>query len=99
MALVRMLRGGQVTLPAEARKALNTFRRRLSRPRSVRWRRNPQAGYGRRPRRKPIGSSTRILSRVKYIGPEPAPTEDEIMDLAADEVRAVRAKHASSRPR
>lgn len=36
-----------------------------------------------------------ILSRVKYIGPEP-PSEAEVMDMAAEEVRTVRARHALS---
>jgi hypothetical protein len=33
-----------------------------------------------------------ILGRVKYIGPEPPPSEDETMDMAVDEVCAVRGK-------
>src|SRR5215469_6203139 len=87
MALVRMLRGGQVTLPADARKALN-----LS-----------EGDYldlevsGGAVTLKPVTvidraqadrQLDRILSRVKYIGPEPAPTEDEVMEAAAEEVRA-----------
>ena len=32
-----------------------------------------------------------ILSRVKYVGPEPPP-EEEIMDMVADEIRATRAE-------
>jgi hypothetical protein len=35
-----------------------------------------------------------ILHRIKYVGPQPEPTEDEIMDAAAREVRAVRAGQA-----
>ena len=95
MALVRMLRGGQVTLPAEARKAL-----KLS-----------EGDYldlevaGGTVTLRPVTVVDRaeadrqldaILSRVKYVGPEPPP-EEEIMDLAADEARAVRAEHAKSR--
>ena|ERR1051325_2374206 len=98
MALVRMLRGGQVTLPAEARKALN-----LS-----------EGDYldvevsGGAVTLKPVTvidraqadrQLDRILSRVRYVGPEPEPTEDEVMDLAVDEVRTVRGKHAQSRSR
>jgi hypothetical protein len=33
-----------------------------------------------------------ILSRVRYIGPQPPPTEDELMDMVAEEIQAVRAQ-------
>ena len=98
MALVRMLRGGQVTLPAEARKALKLN----------------EGDYldlevtGGTVTLKPVTVIDRaeadrqlsdILSRVKYIGPEPPPSEDEMMDMVVEEVRAVRAKHAKGRSR
>jgi AbrB family looped-hinge helix DNA binding protein len=98
MALVRMLRGGQVTLPAEARKALN-----LS-----------EGDYldltveGSTLTLKPVTVTERaeadrqldqILSRVTYTGPQPEPTEDALMDMVTEEVRAVREKHAKSRTR
>ncbi len=96
MALVRMLRGGQITLPAEARKAL-----KLS-----------EGDYldlevqGSTLLLKPVSVVDRaeadrqldaILSRVKYVGPEPEPSEDEVMDMVVSEIRAVRDKHAKSR--
>jgi hypothetical protein len=40
-----------------------------------------------------------ILSRAKYIGPEPEPSEDEVMDMVVDEIRAIRAKSAKGCPR
>jgi AbrB family looped-hinge helix DNA binding protein len=98
MALVRMLRGGQVTLPAEARKAL-----KLS-----------EGDYldlevqGGTLTLKPVTVVDRadadqrldkILSRVTYVGPEPEPDEEEVMDMVVGEIRAVRAKHAKSRTR
>ena len=98
MALVRMLRGGQVTLPAEARKAL-----KLS-----------EGDYldlevtGGTLTLKPVTVVDRadadrqldkILSRVTYIGPEPEPSEDEVIDMVVDEIRAVRGKHAKRRTR
>ena len=98
MALVRLLRGGQVTLPAEARKAL-----RLS-----------EGDYldlevkGGTLTLKPVSVIDRaeadrqldaILSRVKYVGPEPEPSEEEVMDMVVDEIRAARSKHAKSRTR
>jgi antitoxin MazE len=96
MALVRMLRGGQITLPAEARKAL-----KLS-----------EGDYldleiqGGTLLLKPVTVVDRaeadrqldaILSRVKYAGPEPEPSEDEVMDIVVEEVRAVRNKYAKRR--
>jgi AbrB family looped-hinge helix DNA binding protein len=96
MALVRMLRGGQVTLPAEARKALRlsegdyldlevTDGTLTLKPVTV----VDRAGADRQ--------LDKILSRVTYTGPEPEPSEDEVMDIVVDEIRAVRAKHAKSR--
>lgn len=98
MALVRVLRGGQVTLPAEARKALG-----LSEGDYL----DLEVAEG-TVTLKPITVIDRaeadreldaILSRVKYIGPEPPPSEDEMMDMVADEVREVRAGHAKGRSR
>jgi AbrB family looped-hinge helix DNA binding protein len=99
MALVRMLRGGQVTLPAEARKAL----------------RLQEGDYldlmvnGSTLTLKPVQVVDRaeadrqldqILSRVRYVGSEPEPTEDEVMETVVESIRAVHAaKHAKSRTR
>lgn len=96
MALVRMLRGGQVTLPAEARKALNigegdyldlevTGGRVTLKPVTVVDRAEADRQLG------------RILSRVKYTGPKPRPSEDKVMEMVVDEIRAVRTGHAKSR--
>jgi AbrB family looped-hinge helix DNA binding protein len=98
MALVRMLRGGQLTLPAEARKALKlnegdyldlqvTGGTVTLKPVTVIDRADADRQLG------------DILSRVRYIGPEPGPSEDEMMDMVVDEVRATRAKHAKGRSR
>jgi len=98
MALVRMLRGGQVTLPAEARKAL-----KLSEGDYLDLEVTDGAVT-----LKPVTVIDRaeadrqldaILSRVNYVGPEPPPSEDEMLDMAAEEVRTVRARHAKSRSR
>lgn len=98
MALVRMLRGGQVTLPAEARKALKLT----------------EGDYldlevaGGAVTLKPVtvldlAQANRqldaILSRVKYIGPRQQPSEEKVMDMVTAEIRAVRARHAKSRTR
>ena len=98
MALVRMLRGGQVTLPAEARKALKLSEgdyldlevsdgTMTLKPVTVVDRANADRQLD------------RILTRVQYTGPESEPSEDETMDMVVDEIRAVRAKHVKSRSR
>jgi AbrB family looped-hinge helix DNA binding protein len=96
MALVRMLRGGQVTLPAEARKALN-----ISEGDYLELEVN-----GGRVTLKPVAvvdraeadrQLDRILRRVKYTGPKPRPSEDKVMDMVVDEIRAARTEHAKSR--
>jgi AbrB family looped-hinge helix DNA binding protein len=98
MALVRMLRGGQVTLPAEARKALKlkegdyldlevTERGVLLKPVAV------------VDRAKAWDDLSAILDRVKWVGPGPEPSEDEIMDTVVDEIHAMRAEHDQGRSR
>ena len=92
MALVRMLRGGQVTLPAEARKALKlkegdyldlevTERGVLLKPVAV------------VDRAKAWDDLSAILSRVKWVGPGPEPSDDELLELANEAVHAQRADH------
>src|SRR4051794_29948648 len=87
MTLVRMLQGGQITLPAEARKAL-----KLSEGNYL----NLEV-QGSTLLLKPVTVVDRaeadrqldaILSRVKYAGPEPEPSEDKVMDMVVEEVRA-----------
>lgn len=98
MALVRMLRGGQVTLPAEARKALKLTEGDYL----------DLAVADGTVTLKPVTVVDRseadrrldaILSRVKYIGPQPEPAEDEVMDMVVDEIRTVRAGYAKGRSR
>jgi AbrB family looped-hinge helix DNA binding protein len=98
MALVRMLRGGQVTLPAEARKALKLSEGDyldLEVKGGVVTLR-PVTVVDRAEADRQLDS---ILSRVKYVGPQPEPAEEEMMDMVTDEIRAARAKHAKSRTR
>jgi bifunctional DNA-binding transcriptional regulator/antitoxin component of YhaV-PrlF toxin-antitoxin module len=76
MTLVRMLRGGQITLPAEARRALKlsdgayldlqvTNETVASQPVEIIERTDADRQLD------------AILSRMQYIAPEPRPTEDE----------------------
>jgi AbrB family looped-hinge helix DNA binding protein len=98
MPLVRLLRGGQVTLPAEARKALKlkegdyldfemTDRGMLLKPAAV-----PE-------RARAWDDLSAILDRVKWVGPGPEPSEDEVMDTVVDEIHAMRAEHDQGRSR
>ena len=93
LALVRMIRGGQITLPVEARKALQlkegdyleaelTEKGVLLKPVAV----TDRSGADR--------ELEAILSRVRYVGPEPEPSEDEVGDLVNREIHAIRAQHA-----
>jgi AbrB family looped-hinge helix DNA binding protein len=93
MALVRMLRGGQVTLPAEARKALNLNAGDYLdlEVQDGKLTLKPVAVIERAEADRQLGS---ILGRVKYAGTQPEPTEDEVMDMVVDEIRALRGKHA-----
>lgn len=99
MALVRMLRGGQVTLPAEARKALK-LREGDYLDLEVRGSTltlKPVAVFDRAEADRQLNQ---ILRRVEYTGKEPAPSEEEVMDMVLEEIEAVRAaKHAKSRTR
>jgi AbrB family looped-hinge helix DNA binding protein len=98
MAVVRMLRGGQFTLPAEVRKALKLAEGDYL---------DLEIGDGvltLKPvaadnRQKAYRDLTEILGRVKYTGPQPEPGEDEVMEMVLEEIRATRGKHAKGRPR
>jgi AbrB family looped-hinge helix DNA binding protein len=95
MALVRLLRGGQVTLPAEVRQKLKLAQgdyleaevvdngvllKRVSRVEEA-WQRIVEAP-----------------SSVRYIGPEPRPTPEDEEEWLAEEVKAARREgHAKRR--
>ena len=98
MSLVRMLRGGQVTLPAEARKALRLHEgdyldlvvsngALTLKPVAV------------IDRAKAWDDLVAIVSRGKWIGPGPEPSEDEVMAMVVDEIDASRADDDKSRSR
>jgi AbrB family looped-hinge helix DNA binding protein len=94
MAIIRVICGGQVTLPADARRAFNlkegdyleaevTERGVLLKPITV----VDQSKADR--------ELEAILSRVKYVGPEPRPSEDEVTEMVNREIQAYRAHHAT----
>ncbi len=96
MTLVRMLRGGQITLPAEARKALKVSEGAYL---------DLQVTNG-TATLKPVDVVDRaeadrqldaILSRVRYIGPDPKPSEDELMVMVVEEIDTLRARHDQGR--
>jgi AbrB family looped-hinge helix DNA binding protein len=92
MALVRMLRGGQLTLPAEIRKALG-----IKEGDYLDLRVTNKGDVALKPVTVVDGAEAdrqleRILGRVKYIGPKPGPAEDEVMDMIVDETRKLRAR-------
>lgn len=91
------VRGGQVTLPAEARKALKLHEGDyLDLVTAGAVTLKPVTVIDRAEADRQLGA---ILSRLKYVGPEPPPSEDELMDMVVEEVRAVRAEHAKGRSR
>lgn len=87
MALVRVLRGGQLTLLAEGDYLdLEVVDGTVTlKPVTVIDRAEADRQL------------EEILNRVRYIGPEPPPPEEEVMDRVVDEIRAVRAEHAKDR--
>src|SRR5215213_2731807 len=89
LSLIKVTRNGQITLPAELRKALQVkegdyFEAEL---------------FAGAVHLKPVSVVNRaetdrkleeILSRVRYIGPEPVPSEDELAGEIADIIRKSR---------
>lgn len=89
MALLKVLRAGQVTLPAEFRRKLKlsegdyleaevTDEGVLLRPVSV------------VERKKAWEQVFKAMESVRYVGPEPEPSEDEVMEMVVEEIHAMR---------
>jgi AbrB family looped-hinge helix DNA binding protein len=85
MALVKLLRGGQVTLPAETRRML-----RLKEGDYL----DAEIVEGSL-RLKPVKvvhpdeadrQLDQILGRVRYVGSEPEPSEDEVMEMVVEAI-------------
>lgn len=96
MALVKVLRTGQVTLPAPLRRRLKLDEGALLEAEEV------EGGILLRPvavvdRTKAWQELMAIVDRPKWRGPGPEPGEDELMEIAVEAVNEVRRKHAKSR--
>ena len=92
MALVRVRRAAQITLPAEIREKLGvsegdyleakvTDEGVLLKPVSV------------VERKKAWERVFRAMESVEYVGPEPEPGEDEVMEMVVEEIHAMRREH------
>lgn len=98
MTLVRMLRGGQVTLPADARRALRLREGDyldLAIDDGVVMLK-PVTVVDRVEADRKLGA---ILGRVEYAGPQPEPDEDAVMGMVVEEIHAARTGRAQGRSR
>ena len=95
MALIKVLRAGQVTLPAEARKALALEEGDYLEAEVVEGalRLKPVSGVE---RKKAWATLNAILAEPKWRGPGPEPSEDEVMEEAVEAIHAYRAQNAKS---
>src|SRR3954468_16031204 len=92
MALVKLLRGGQLTLPAEARKALCLAEGDYLEAEVV------QGGVMLKPvavvdRAKAWDDLMAIIGETKWRGPGPEPSDDELLELADEEGQVFRREH------
>lgn len=95
MALVKLLRGGQVTMPARIRRELRVEEGDYFEAELV------EGGV----LLKPVSVAEReqawqrllsIVERPKWRGPGPEPSEDEVMEMAVEAVHEVRRDRAKS---
>ena len=100
MPLTKLTRNGQVTLPVSIRKALQLTEGDFLEAEMV----NKTTVQLRPVRIVNRAAADRrfkeITGQVKWIGPGPEPSDDEILEMVDDEIHAMRAEdHAKSRPR
>jgi AbrB family looped-hinge helix DNA binding protein len=89
MALTKLTRNGQVTLPADARRKLRLKEGDYLEAEVV------GDGVVLRPvsvvdREAAWQQVSGAMSSVEYVGPEPEPLEDETMEMVVDEIHAMR---------
>lgn len=98
MALVKLLRGGLLTLPAATRRALRLSEGDYLEAEVV------ERGVLLRPvkvvdRAAAWDDLAALLRERKWSGPGPEPSDDELLETADDEIHALRAEHDQGRPR
>jgi len=89
MSLVKVIRNGQITLPAEAREALRLKEGDYLEAAVV------EGGVLLRPvsatdRAKAWDELMAIVGRPKWTGPGPEPTDDELMEVVVEDIRKMR---------
>ena len=93
ISLIKVTRNGQVTLPAEVRKALHVqegdYIAAEARESGVYLK--PISVVDQEEADRKLGD---ILSRVKYTGPQPVPPVDELAGEIAEIIRPTRREHA-----
>lgn len=96
MALVKVLRGGQLTLPAETRKALQLSEGDYLEAAVVdgEVRLRPVAVID---RQKAWDDLMTLIDEPKWRGPGPEPSDEEVLAMADDEIHALRREHDQSR--
>ena len=92
MALVKLLRGGLLTLPAAARREMKLNEGDYLEAEVV------ERGVLLRPvkmvdREKAWDDLAALLRERKWPGPGPEPSDDELLEMADDEIHAMRAGH------
>jgi AbrB family looped-hinge helix DNA binding protein len=92
MALVKIKDRSQITLPPEVRQALNVGVGDYLEAEVV------EGGVLLKPvavveRTKAWDELSKVLERVKWRGPGPEPTEEEVMDMVVKEIQALRREH------
>jgi AbrB family looped-hinge helix DNA binding protein len=89
MALTKLTRNGQVTLPAEARRKLRLGEGDYLEAEVVGTSivLTPKALVDREAAWQQVFDA---MNSVEYVGPEPEPSEDETMEMIVDEIHAMR---------
>ena len=93
VSLIKVVRNGQITLPAEVRKTLMVKEGDYLEASLVNGKvvLTPVSVFD---RDKTDQKLEEILSRVKYTGPQPAPSEDEVLSDVVDIIHRMRSQNA-----
>jgi AbrB family looped-hinge helix DNA binding protein len=93
MPLVKVVRNGQITLPASVRQALKVGEGDYLEAEVIdgKVELRPVAVIDRAQADRRLEE---ILSRVKYVGPTPEPSEDELLDQVTEIIHEIRRENA-----